>query len=203
VESPSDEQLLKDFAAGDTASFELLVRRHARELFQFAVRLTGNSAAAEDVAQETFVRMYQAAKTFDTARRFKPWLFTIAANKGRDYLRRRENKREVSLEAFVNEDDSHGHRFLDLFTETDSSDSSDANLKREEKRRVVRRIIEEMSPKLKEILILGYYHRFSYKEIGEILGIEVGTVKSRLHHAVVQFGKRYAVAVQNQLEKGG
>jgi len=94
VEAPTDETLLQEYVEGQTANFELLVRRHTRELFQFVLRFTRSSMAAEDVVQETFLQVHLSAGSFDFSRRFKPWLFTIGANKARDYLRSRIRKRE-------------------------------------------------------------------------------------------------------------
>ena len=92
---PTDEQLLADYLAGQTDGFELLVRRHSPELFRFLARFTGNAAAAEDVVQEAFLQVHLSAASFDRTRRFKPWLFTIAANKARDLLRSRGRRPEV------------------------------------------------------------------------------------------------------------
>ena len=83
----SDEQLLVAYRHGDRASFSRLVQRYQRELFHFLVRFTGDRAAAEDIFQETFLQVHQSAEQFDPQRRFRPWLFTIAANKARDLHR--------------------------------------------------------------------------------------------------------------------
>lgn len=194
VDAPTDEALLRGFVAGDTASYELLVRRHARELHQFVQRFTGNSASAEDVVQETFLQVYHSANSFDRTRRLKPWLFTIAANKARDHLRRLGRRREVPLEAQISPDQDGSARFVDLFSGNDVQPVDDLAV--EEKRRLVRRVAEAMPAKLSEVLILAYFHRFPYREIAEILGIPLGTVKSRLHAAIAHFGARYSEAVE-------
>lgn len=188
MDAPTDEQLLSQYLAGDRAGFELLVRRHSRELHQFVYRFTGN-AAAEDVVQETFLQVHHSAGSFDLKRRFKPWLFTIAANKARDHLRRLSRRREVAFEAEISHDGGSGKRFLDLLPGGDVLPEEDLLL--EEKRRFVREVMEGMPDKLSEVLTLAYYHRFPYKEIGEIVRIPLGTVKSRLHAAVLCFGQRY------------
>ncbi|MCH8885541.1 MAG: sigma-70 family RNA polymerase sigma factor, partial [SAR324 cluster bacterium] len=75
--------MLHEYLQGEPGSFELLVRRHTPELFRFTLRLTGSSVAAEDAVQDTFLQVHISAESFDLSRRFKPWLFTIAANKSR------------------------------------------------------------------------------------------------------------------------
>ena len=199
MDAPTDEKLLREHLDGKAGSFELLVRRHVRELHQFVLRFTGDSSAAEDVVQEAFLQVHTSAGRFDPKRRFKPWLFTIAANKARDYLRRRSRRREVPFDAQVGEEGDAGRRFIHLLMGDDAA--PDENLRLEQQKRIVRGVVEEMPPTLCEVLILAYYHRFPYKEIGEIVGIPLGTVKSRLHAAVVWFGERYREAVAERAEQ--
>ncbi len=196
MEAPTDETLLQEYLNGNTASFELLVRRHAQELHQFTVRFTGNAVAAEDVVQVTFLQVHTSAERFDPGRRFKPWLFTIAANKARDFIRRRKRRRELPFEAQMSGENDAGQRFISLLS--GESDSPDDNLALEEKRRGVRAAVDELPANLTEVLILAYFHRFPYKEIAEIVGIPLGTVKSRLHSAVVTFEKAYQAAVRKE-----
>ena len=201
MNAPTDEQLLRDHIAGEGSSFELLVRRHSQELFQFVVRFTGATGAADDVVQETFLQVHRSADQFDTNRRFKPWLFTIGANKARDHLRRVSRRREVPLDAHVSGDDDAGQRFVDLLDGGDVLPEDDLAL--DEKRRLVRSLLESMPQKLREVLVLAYYHRFPYRDIADIVGVPLGTVKSRLHGAVVNFGKRYRKAVVGHEQEQG
>lgn len=201
MDTPTDEKLLREYLEGKPGSFELLVRRHSRELFQFVLRFTGDSLAAEDVVQESFLQVHHSAASFDPARRFKPWLFTIAANKARDSLRRRTRRREVPFDATIGGEESEsGGRFLDLLA-TEDTEAPIEELQADENRQFVRQIVESMPAHLSEVLILGYYHRFPYKEIAEIVGIPLGTVKSRLHAAVLAFGERYRDATAGKAKK--
>lgn len=197
MKAPTDESLLREHLEGKTASFELLVRRYAQELHQFVLRFTGNSMAAEDVVQETFLQVHNSAGSFDLSRRFKPWLFTIGANKARDHLRKVSRRREVSFDAKVGGDEESSQRFIDLLAGEDVLPHEE--MQQEEKRRFVRGIMESVPAKLSEVLILAYFHRFAYKEIAEIVGIPLGTVKSRLHAAIACFGERYRDAIAEQV----
>ncbi|GJM23610.1 MAG: DNA-directed RNA polymerase sigma-70 factor [Phycisphaerae bacterium] len=189
MNAPTDEQLLASHLSGDEGAFRTLVERHSTELFQFVYRFTNRKSAAEDVVQDTFIQVHLAGQSFDTNRRFKPWLFTIAANKARDHLRSRTRKREVPLDAQVGGDDDDGQRFLDLLA--DEITSPTAQLEDAEQSKFVQGVVEEMPAHLSEILILAYFHRFPYRDIAEMLDIPLGTVKSRLHAAVAQFGTLY------------
>lgn len=189
---------MREYAAGRVESFELLVRRHAPSVYQFALRFTRSAAASEDVVQETFLQVSLSAATFDVSRRFRPWLFTIAANKARDYLRHRQRRRELPLEAPLDDPDS-SRRFLDMLVRDE--DEARDELESDERRRVVRAAVESMPPQLWEVLVLSYYHRFRYREIAEILDIPLGTVKSRLHSAVAAFAERYRELTEQRLRR--
>ncbi len=196
---PTDEELLADYLAGQADGFELLVRRHSQELFRFLVRFTGSSATAEDVVQEAFLQVHLSASSFDRSRRFKPWLFTIAANKARDLLRSRSRRPEVPLDAHIGVAEEEGQRFLDFLADSDNPPSG--ALEQEEERAFVRGVLGRMPERLREVLVLSYYHRFPYKEIAEILKVPLGTVKSRLHAAVGHFGQAYRAATKANAER--
>jgi RNA polymerase sigma-70 factor (ECF subfamily) len=184
----ADERLLADFLAGDEAGFSELVQRYAPQVFQFVSRFVRDPAAADDLVQETFVQVYQSAGGFDPMRRLRPWLFTIAANKARDYLRSRGRRKEISLASPMTGDDD-STSFLDFLGEETTSPGDAAEAA--EVRREVRAIVDAMPDHLREVLLLGYYERFAYKEIAEMLDIPLGTVKSRLHAAVSHFATAY------------
>lgn len=191
-----DERLLSDFLAGDEQGFADLVNRHSRDLFVFVARFIRNPAAAEDVVQDTFVQVYQSAGTFDLSRRFRPWLFTIAANKARDHLRDRVRKREVPMGGRSTGDESGEVSYLDFLA--DDSVMPGEAMEAAEQRDLVRAVVDVMPAHLREILALGYYQRLPYKEIAEILAIPLGTVKSRLHAAVAFFAEAYKQAEKDR-----
>lgn len=186
--SLSDEGLFERYMDGDMLAYRTLIERHADDLLRFLTRLVGDRAGAEDVFQETFLQIHQSAGTFDLTRRFKPWLFTIAANKGRDYLRRKGRRAALDLSAPVRgSGDAGGETFVDLL-EMDIP-GPDARMEGRERDERVQRAIDRMPWALREILLLSYFQRLSYAQIAEDLEIPLGTVKSRLHAAVAAFAK--------------
>jgi RNA polymerase sigma-70 factor (ECF subfamily) len=187
-EPVSDERLLADFLAGDREAFRRLVDRYGPDLSRFVGRFVRASATIDDVVQETFIQVFQSAEGFDLSRRFRPWLFTIAANKARDHLRSVARKREVPVAGFSGESDE-SINYLDYLADT--HDDPGKGLEAEELRQRVGEIVGQMPDHLREVLVLGYYHRFPYKEIADILSIPLGTVKSRLHAAVSYFARAY------------
>ena len=185
----TDEQLLAAYREGDVGSFADLVSRYQRELFHFLVRFVGDRAAAEDVFQEAFLQVHQSAEQFDLQRRFRPWLFTIAANKARDMIRSQARRPTSPLQASINSNDDDSGEFLDLLSSAAAMPQED--LERQELQTAVQKTVMAMPEHLREILLLSYFHQFPYKQISEILDIPLGTVKSRLHAAVAHFADRW------------
>jgi RNA polymerase sigma-70 factor (ECF subfamily) len=185
----TDEQLLGDYRHGDKGSFGQLVGRYQRELYHFLVRFLGNRASAEDVFQETFLQVHQSAEQFDPQRRFRPWLFTIAANKARDLIRSQARRPANPLQASISPGDDESGEFIDLMQS--ASDLPSEPMEKQELQAQVQETVSGMPEHLREILLLSYFHQFPYKQISEILDIPLGTVKSRLHAAVAHFADRW------------
>jgi RNA polymerase sigma-70 factor (ECF subfamily) len=195
VEHKRDEELLADHLAGSTAAFEALVGRYTEDLYGFFQRFVGSAAAADDLVQETFLQVHLSAGSFDPARAFKPWLYTIAANKGRDFMRARGRRPVQSLDSTGNSPDGPSPAAL---LETGDT-SADEDVEVVEQRQLVRTLISRMPDSHRMILVLGYYQKLPYAEIAEILGVPVGTVKSRLHAAVSQFAKLWQAETKTSL----
>ena len=173
-----------------------MVERYQRELFHFLVRFLGDRASAEDVFQETFLQVHQSAAQFDTTRRFRPWLFTIAANKARDLMRSQARRPTNPLQATISPGDEESGQYIDLMEAT--SPAPGQSLEREELQKLVHGTVMSMPDHLREILLLSYFHQFPYKQISDILAIPLGTVKSRLHAAVAHFADRWRAIESNK-----
>lgn len=190
-EQATDESLMSAYQQGQAAAFDELVERYVQELHAFLSRFVGDRALAEDVLQETFLQVHLSADSFDPAQRFRPWLFTIAANKARDRLRRQARRAAASLDAPVEGPDGDRGSFLDLVVSSVPAPHSD--LEEQEMRAMVRKLVGAMPTHLREVLVLSYFHNFSYREVAGILDVPIGTVKSRLHAAVAYFAQKWRV----------
>jgi RNA polymerase sigma-70 factor (ECF subfamily) len=195
-EGRTDEQLLEAYRIGDKLVFKQLVERYQRELFHFLVRFLGDRAAAEDVFQETFLQVHQSAEQFDLQRRFRPWLFTIAANKARDLMRSQARRPTNPLQASISPGDDDSGQFIDLMQSDDQMPSE--SMEKQELQTMVQGAVMNMPDHLREILLLSYFHQFPYKQIGDILNIPLGTVKSRLHAAVAYFADRWRSLIEKK-----
>ncbi|OXU14332.1 RNA polymerase sigma factor [Sedimentisphaera salicampi] len=182
-----EKELLRRFCSGDEAAFRDIVQEYKDPLFNFLRRFVGNQDLIEDVFQDTFMQLYQSRESFDIDRPLKPWLFTIAANKAKDLLRKRKRNSSISVGSIADDSESS---IEDVFSSVSSENTTplDQYITEETEERV-REVVENMPEKLREILLLAYFEQFSYKQMAEMLSIPIGTVKSRLHSAVARFAK--------------
>ena len=188
--SRSDEDLLVLHRSGDARALRVLIERYSGELHGFLTRLVGSRAGADDVFQEAFLQVHLSADSVDSERRFKPWLYTIAANKGRDYLRRQKRRSAVSLDAPVSASSDAG--LIDLLPGDTTSPAQP--MEASDEAAIIKQVIDEMPPHFREILLLSYFQKLSYAQIADSLSIPLGTVKSRLHAAVASFAQSWKLA---------
>lgn len=189
----TDERLVEAYRKGEADAFRLLVERYHDDLLRFLTRLGGDRQIAEDAFQEAFLQVHLSLGSFDTGRRFRPWLFTIAANKARDLLRKKGRRQTLELSAPIGSagggSASDGGSFIDLLeVHVPPPDSELLDAERDE---MVQKALDQLSDPLREILLLAYFQRLTYAQVAEELGIPLGTVKSRLHAAVATFAKRW------------
>lgn len=168
----SDEQLYACSLAGDREALAELVARYHRPILKFLYRFTGQLQTAEDLVQETFVRLltYEG----ETPRCFRAWVFSIAHNLACDHFRSASVRREVVSQP----DCDLGNKGLVARQDVEklSLQASD--------RRQVAALLQCLPAEQREVLVLRFYHDLPLKEIAEITGAPLGTVKSRLFHGL-------------------
>jgi len=199
LENQTDAELLNSYAAGDQAAFSIIVTRYKDGLYAFLKKFLNHQDLIEDVFQETFLQLFTSRESFDPARPLRPWLFTIAANKAKDALRKQQRTAAISISAIANSDEMSFDDALNTIT-SDNVVPYD-NLERDEIAVLVRGVIADIPENLREILILAYFNKFSYKQMSQILSIPIGTVKSRLHTAVARFAKDWKASIGSKRSK--
>lgn len=195
----SDAELLTQYAAGDEAAFRELVSRYKNSLYAFLRQFLNRHDLVEDVFQETFLQLFTSRESFDQNRPLRPWLFTIAANKAKDALRKWQRTAAVPIGTMADSQELSFDDMLNTVT-ADTTMPYDEMQKNETASRVGQ-IVADMPESLREILILAYFQKFSYKQMAEILGIPIGTVKSRLHTAVGRFAKEWKASIGSKESK--
>jgi RNA polymerase sigma-70 factor (ECF subfamily) len=168
----SDEELMARLQAGDERALEQLMQRYQGPLYGFLSRRVGS--AADDVFQETWIRIVRARERFDTERRFAAWLYQIANNLCRDRYRRVDAMRRA-VDSFRVEDET-----LRDAPESPALPERDA----------MRERVLALPDRLREVLVLRYYEDLGEEEMSRVLGVPRGTIKSRLHAAVKALRER-------------
>lgn len=169
--------IVRKVLQGDVNAFEKLVTEYERAVYAIAQRMTGNAEDAADMTQETFIKAYNSLSSFRGDSKFSVWLYRIANNVCLDFLRSRSRRPTVSLST---EDDDGEETQLDI---ADESQSPELLLESALTRDAVRRGLDSLPPDYKQILLLREIQGLSYEEIAAALGIESGTVKSRIFRA--------------------
>ncbi|MBN2456879.1 MAG: RNA polymerase sigma factor [Sedimentisphaerales bacterium] len=187
VNKKTDAELFQSFAAGDEQAFRAVVSRYKKSLYMFLRQFLNRQDIVEDVFQETFLQLFSSRDSYDRTRPLRPWLFTIAANKAKDALRKQHRTGTITIGTISEAQETSFDDMLNTLS-FDEKRPYEVLEKRETAYRV-RRVISNMPENLREILILAYFNKFSYKQMTDILSIPIGTVKSRLHTAVARFAK--------------
>lgn len=182
---PTDEDLIERFQQGDLAAYEDIVRRYKDQLLNFVFRFLNNQEEAEDVVQETFLRVYRNRFAYTRVAKFSTWIYTIAGNLARTELRRRKRRRFFSLSDMGLDD-----RDYEISDEVFNPETHVDSALGEE---IIQREISKLSPKFREVIILRDVQELSYEEISKIIRVPIGTVKSRVNRARLR--------LQNRLKK--
>ncbi|MDP6530185.1 MAG: sigma-70 family RNA polymerase sigma factor [Gemmatimonadota bacterium] len=181
-----DEDLMLDLKEGDESAFGELMCRHRGRIVNFLIRLIGDADRAEDLAQEVFLRVYRHAGTYRVTARFTTWLYTIASNLGKNELRNRARRRNVSIEDTPRE---LGQADYDFGTREDFF-APDRIADLNERRQAVRSAIDSLPGHFRIMLVMRDLEGFTYEEISTMLKLPVGTVKSRINRARQEFKRR-------------
>lgn len=183
-------QLLNRYGQGDETAFRELVDRYKDSLYTFLRRFLNRPDQVEDVLQETLIQLYTSRDSYDVSRPLRPWLWTIAANKARDALRRAKNRPAIPVSSLLGCDSMSLEEVLNNFAS--HADDPLTWLDHKEEADLIRHVVAGLPGKHCEILTLAYFDQLTYKQIAETIRIPMGTVKSRLHTAVRRFAKEWA-----------
>lgn len=180
----SESDLVRRCARGEEAAYRELVERIERPLINFVRRYIGDPSSAEDVFQETFVRVVRTLGDFKPQASLTTWIFTIARNLCLDRLKSKRRHREVSIDAGRRQGDVD---FREVLRAPASDPDESADVK--EQKKLLQDAIGQLGPAKREALLMRQFSGLSYQEIAEIVDAPVGTVKFRVHEAVQDLTK--------------
>ncbi|KUO48976.1 MAG: hypothetical protein APF76_10100 [Desulfitibacter sp. BRH_c19] len=190
-----DNILVQQVKDGNIASFEMLVARYEKQVYNITYRYTGNRDDAFDLSQEAFLKAYRGIKNFRQESTFKTWVYHIASNVCRDYLRKGKKYIEVSIDESVRGEDGDMEKQF-----ADSNKGPDEVYESKELSEFIQSIIDDLQQEYKEVIVLREIQQLSYEEIAKVLNCSLGTIKSRLNRArkilkekIIVAGEQYKV----------
>ena len=188
----TDTELMMRVKAGDQSAFKAIVERYQRRVINVGYRFLGNREDAEDVAQETFLKVYLSAKSYKPRAELFTYLYSIATHLALNQLRKKKRLRWFSLDQLGR----NGEVGIDREVPADPADQPDQSLEREEREAVVRRALDTLPAAQKTAVILSRYEGLSYKQIAEVMDISVSAVESKLHRAKQTLRKKLSSYIE-------
>ena len=173
----SDDELILQYRGGDTKAFDELVLRYLDPIYGFARRMTGNPSEAEDIAQETFVKVWKMLSHYRTTNTFKSWVFAIARNTAIDKLRKKK------IPVFSDYETAEGKNSV-TDTATDPDTIPDMLIEKAENKKLLDGALDELLAIDREIMVLHYSENMTFEAIGKLLKKPLNTVKSRHRRAL-------------------
>ena len=171
----SDEDLIRRFQEGDIYAFDAIVNRYKDQLLNFAFRFLNNLEEAEDVVQETFLRIFRNKHAYRQIAKFSTWIYTIAGNLAKTELRKRKRRKYVYISDMGFDDKEY------------ELEDSQANTEREVdsllQEKYIQQAIAELPPRFRQVIVLVDIQELPYEEVSKIMQVPLGTIKSRVNRA--------------------
>jgi RNA polymerase sigma-70 factor (ECF subfamily) len=178
----SDEELIIEFQrSGDEKAFEILIQRFKNPLTNYVFRFLGDYDSCVDVVQETFIKVYRYKDNYSSVAKFSTWVYTIAGNLAKTEYKRKQRRNLFSINSYGEESKT--------FEIPDESFRPDVTVDSNMKNEIIQNALLKVRDSYREAVILRDIQGLSYEEIAEIIGIEVGTVKSRINRGRAELQK--------------
>jgi RNA polymerase sigma-70 factor (ECF subfamily) len=177
----ADEDLMVSYQSGEVRAFEVLLSRHRKSVYNFILRFVGDKETAEDLLQETFMRVIKGADAYKRQAKFTTWLYTIARNLCVDQTRRRKHRRHASLDAPMDSSDDSGS-LMDVIASSEMA--SDRKSVNKELYATMQRAIAALSEEQREVFLMREFLDLPFKQIADVVGVPENTVKSRMRYAL-------------------
>ena len=174
----TDEKLMKNFQQGDEFAYIELVNRYRDKLYNFVYHFLGDLEQAEDIVQDTMLKLYQKKHYYKEIAKFSTWIYTIAKNLSNSELRKRKRRKTFTLSELSK--DKPNYELMDKGIATEKKIESEFNLEK------INQAIQRLSKSFRTVIILRDIEKLSYSEISNIVGVPMGTIKSRINRARLQ-----------------
>ncbi len=171
----SDEDVIGLFQNGDLKAFDVIVARYKQPLTQYVVQFVGEPSDAEDIVQDTFVKVFRSKQAYRSIAKFSTWLYTVAGNFAKSELRKRKRQAQQSISSLMETD----HYFEVMETRASADELTDRKFKKD----ILKKAIHRLPKRFQDVIRLREIEHLSYGEIAERTKLSLGTVKSRVNRA--------------------
>ncbi|NLP09465.1 sigma-70 family RNA polymerase sigma factor [bacterium] len=171
----SDEELIHRFQDGDIYAFDAIVNRYKDQLLNYAYRFLNNPEEAEDVVQETFLRIFRNKHAYREIAKFSTWVYTIAGNLAKTELRKRKRRKYLYLS-----DMGYDEKEYEIVDPSANTEKEVESLFQE---KIIQKAIDELPPRFRQVILLVEIQELPYEEVSKIMRVPLGTVKSRVNRA--------------------
>jgi RNA polymerase sigma-70 factor (ECF subfamily) len=181
ITEQADEDLMVLYQKGEVRAFEVLLSRHRKPVYNFVLRFVGDKETAEDLLQETFMRVIKGAEAYKRQAKFTTWVYTIARNLCVDQSRRRKHRKHASLDAPMDASEDSG-TLLDVIPGAEMA--SDRKTVNKQLHATMQKAIAELSEEQREVFLMREFLDMPFKQIADVVGVPENTVKSRMRYAL-------------------
>lgn len=174
----TDKEIVEKYLEGDVNSFELLIKKYEKGIYNYCLRFTRDAKDAEDIAQQTFIKLFENIEKISLDGELKGWLYTVATNLCRSLHKKVKNINFTSLEGDEMEDQGSSENYFE-----DENVNIEKEVSAKELKEKVKTALAKLAPKYSSVLSLYYIEEFSYEEISEMLEIPLNTIRTHLKRA--------------------
>lgn len=177
----SDEEVIARFQGGDLTAFDVIVARYKQPLIQYVIQFVGETSDAEDIVQDTFVKIFRRKQAYRSIAKFSTWLYTVAGNFAKSELRKRKRQAQQSISSLTENDP--------YFEVMETRAAADEMTDRQFKKDILRKAIQRLPKRFQDVIRLREIEHLSYDEIAARTKLSLGTVKSRVNRARLRLQK--------------
>ena len=174
----TDEELIKRFQNGDENAYIELVNRYRDKILNFIFNYIGDFEISEDITQDTMIKLYHKKHYYKEIAKFSTWLYTIAKNLANTELRKKK-QRKTTILSHISKDDKP-------YDIPSNSPGTHQEIESEITRKIIKNAIDQLTDKFKTVILLRDIQELSYEDISSIVGVPIGTIKSRINRARLQ-----------------
>ena len=187
-EKLADEEVIKKFQQGDLVAFDVVVARYKEQLINYVYTFVGDKSDAEDIVQDTFVKIYRFKQSYKNIAKFSTWIYTVAGNLAKSELRKRKRQQLYPISSLNNGD----NEFEAVETRINSDEMTDSSVKKD----LIKKAIMTLPEHYQDVIRMREIENLSYEEIASLTKLPIGTVRSRINRARIRLQNKLKYLIE-------